>query len=264
MSKVCELARHQWLKHVPVPERDIRRISNKFWSEDKAIEERRRRITLLAKGKKTDRALAQLLSETGDVAVAPVACCPLAARQFQIYVVDRALEIAEQQATDPIGITLLKPEWAVPFGELHRVNWRLHHQRLRRYFENALGRKVVVFGVAEVEADYSRQCWQPHYHLVAFVTEGELKTLRTSYFKSAKTGPRGMVLRRDIDANWYAYAAKLTAFRKIEVAKTGGGKYVRRKRLKGPQFREHMRFLASSRPTTSIFAMNCSLVKRSD
>lgn len=263
MSKVVNVSRTKWIKYKPERHLDIRNVPDKFWSIRKAREEREKRIRILENGNEQDQHLALILKTAKKKKPAPVACCPLAARQFQIFVVARAMELEETLPRQAIAATLLIEQDAVPYGQLHTVDWRKLHHRLRQQIERAVGPSVVVIGVGEVEADDTRHCWQPHYHLVIYgVTKRELGAIRQRHFPSKRGEPRRMVMRIYEDGNWLAYAAKLTAFRKVENPSKSGNPIVR-KRLRVAEFREHMRYVASSNPTQTLFCMNCSLARAS-
>ena len=176
MNGILTTGELAWLSYRPPEHRDIRKLSNKFWKKSKAEEERARRVEILAGGGKTDRKLARALRDAKPGDPAAVYCCPLLARKFQIFFVSRALGIGEQARDAGIPITLFDPKSAVPFNQLDDIDWRKLNGQLRRRLERTLGKKIVVAGMGEVEADYERKVWQPHHHLVIYgTTRDELR-----------------------------------------------------------------------------------------
>ena len=264
MKQFIKVLNQQWLKYKPPSSRDIRQTNQtKFWSREAAEKEREQRIAILRKGSKADRFLASQLLAARTHEPAPTMCCPLAARRFQLFFVARAMKIWKQQGDHPIALTVFDPKWAVPFSKARTINWRKLHSQLRRRLERHLGQHVLVFGIGEIEADDSRQVWQPHYHLVVFgASPTDLKALRKKYFAVMADGTRPMLIKALRDAGWCSYASKLIAFRKVKTVGREGGRHVQRRRLKNTQFRQFMRYQARREPTSLIFSMNCSIVKK--
>ena len=264
MNGILTTGELAWLSYRPPEHRDIRRIFKKFWKKSKAEEERAKRIEMLSTGRKTDRKLARALRQAEPGEPAAVYCCPLLARKFQIFFVSRALRVGEVTKDDGIPITLFDPKTAVPFSKLNDIDWRKLHGQIRRRLERTLGKKIVVIGMGEVEADYERKVWQPHYHLVIYgTTRDELRRLREAHYRVLPNGIRPMVIskRKDL-GGWYAYASKQMTFRKLQIVnKETGSVSFRRVRLKTSEFRRLMRYLSRRVPTSFVFAMNCSIVK---
>jgi hypothetical protein len=265
MNGILTTGELAWLSYRPPRHRDIRKLSTKFWKKSKAEEERAKRGELLAGGGKTDRKLARALRDAKPGEPAAVYCCPLLARKFQRFFISRALGIGEQARDAGIPITLFNPKTAVPFSKLNDIDWRKLNGQLRRRLERTLGKKIVVVGMGEVEADCARKMWQPHHHLVIYgTTRHDLRRLRKAYYRVLPNGIRPMVIskRKDL-GGWYAYASKLMTFRKIQSVNGETGKVtsIRRVRLKTSEFRQLMRYLSRRSPTSFVFAMNCSIVK---
>ena len=254
--------RQKWLHYKAPSRRDITLISPNFWQTKSAETERAKRIKLLQGGNDKDRALSRALAKARSGQPAEVMCCPLAARNFQIFFTARALKIAPIDPASSYAITLVDPEDAIPFNQLERIDWRRYHQKLRRRLERCLGRNVIVIGMGDVEADYDRHVWLPHYHLAVFnVTYDALETLRDRHYKCDGNSERRMKCVPLRDAGWYSYISKLIAFRKVVSVGSDGRKLTQRKRLKVPEFREYMRYLSTRQPTVHIFAMNCSVLR---
>jgi hypothetical protein len=121
-----------------------------------------------------------------------------------------------------------------------------------------VGEHVVVIGMGEVEYDEHRRKWQPHYHLMIYgARSARLKIFRQKHYSARRRGPRPMVKsNRGKAATWFSYMSKLVAFGKI--AESYGG----RVRLIDRLSREYFRYLAGRSPTSFLFCMNCSLLKR--
>jgi hypothetical protein len=265
MSGVLTTGDQAWLRYRPPRHRDIRKLSKKFWKKSKAEEERAKRGELLAGGGKTDRKLARALRDATPGEPASVYCCPLVARKFQIFFVSSALRVDRPSRDTAIPITLLDPKTAVPFSKLNDIDWRKLHGQLRRRLERTLSKEVMIVGMGEVEADYAREMWQPHHHLVIYgTTRHDLRKLRKAHYRVLPNGIRPMLIskRKDL-GGWYAYASKLVTFRKLQSVdgETGKVTSIRRVRLKAPEFRQLMRYLSRRVPTSFVFSMNCHIVR---
>lgn len=209
-----------------------------------------------------ERLLSRTLAKGKLGGFASVMCCPIVVRQFQIFFAGRALKIGRHGGGR--AVTLADPAHEVRFGKLNHIDWRKLHLQLRRRLERVLGKHCVVVGMGEVEADYERKAWQPHYHLAIFdASRDGLELLRKRHYLSRQGEPRLMKNQPLQTPGWYAYIAKLTAFRKIVVSCSSGGTTVFRKRLKVVEEREYYKYLAVHRPTEFVFAMNCSIVRAS-
>jgi hypothetical protein len=139
-----------------------------------------------------------------------------------------------------IALTLIDPSAAVPFGDIEKIDWRKLHHQLRRRLERCLGRDVVVLGMGEVEADYEKSVWQPHYHLAVFgASSSALNALREKHYAANGDGVRKMWVEEELDAGWFSYLSKLTAFRKLSFIGSDGRERVRRVRLKNRELRQH-------------------------
>lgn len=262
MAKVQNLGHEAWVRYTPPHARDVRKIFSRFWTLTAAIEERQKRIHILENSRSdASHVLALLLSATSRRKAATVGCCPVLARRFQIFFVSQALRVANKQPDEGIRYTFLDKHDAVPFGQLHRVNWRKIHHRFRRRLERRLGKGIVVYGVGEVEADYSRGVWQPHYHVTIHgASKRALGELRKAHYRAKRTGTRPMVRSKpQYLEGWLAYASKLVAFAKTP--QTDGPS--RRCRLRPELSLEHFRYLARRRPTSFVFSLNCRIVKSS-
>src|SRR5262245_27043133 len=165
MVQLLETNRAVWLNCVPAPHRDISILYAKFPRKTASERERGTRIAILETGGRSSFEIAAVLKDAQTLQPGPVGCCPLLARQFQIWFVDVALDLDCRLKRRGVPFTLLDPSAAVGEGQLHTIDWRRLHATLRKRIERILGEQVVVIGVGEVEHDASRRKWQPHYHL---------------------------------------------------------------------------------------------------
>ncbi|CAN5372337.1 hypothetical protein BH10PSE6_BH10PSE6_11630 [soil metagenome] len=267
MFKLIEMNRAVWRNCTPVRQRDIRKLYEEF--PDKAASERERntRIAILETGGRSSRALADILRDAPPFEPAPIGCCPLLAREFQIWFVDAALNLHYRALHRRLRFnrscapyTLLDPSEAVDEGQLHTIEWRRLHSTLRKRIARILGQGVVVIGMGEVEWDDHRQKWQPHYHIMIYGAErARLKAFREKHYTAKRRGPRPMVRSsRGEPATWFSYMSKLVAFGKV--AESYGA--TRRVRLENRLSREYFWYLAERSPTAFVFCVNCSLLNR--
>ncbi len=262
MPYTVKVQRQQWLKTRPPADKDIRKLEPGFWSRSRAEQERQARIAILSGGNIVDQALGRALLKAEPAKYARVMCCPLAARRFQIFFTSRALDIAAGLPSG-VAVTLVDPATAVPFGKLNTIDWRTSHQQLRKRLERNLGPEAVVFGMGEVEADYEQEVWHPHYHLSVFKASAEdLKGLRRRHYMSGQDDVRRMKVRPLKDPAWHSYTSKLVAFRKVVTVAPDGKRSVQRKRLKQPESREFMRYLARRQPAEFLFSLRCSILRK--
>jgi hypothetical protein len=261
MPKPLDLGRCDWLNTVPKPNRDIRSLYSDFPTERDCEHERKIRIAILERGRSIKNAeLARLLRDAEKYQPASVGCCPVLAWRFQIWFVDAALELHTRLKRKGVPYTLFDLDEAVDVGDLGSIDWRRLNATLRKRITRILGKHVVVIGMGEVEYDAFRNMWQPHYHVMIYGAKwGTLKTLRAKHYSAERTGPRPMVRSAEGEpATWFSYMSKLVAFAKA-VQQSG---QTCRVRLNGPLSREYFRYLAGNRPTSFVFGVNCSLVKR--
>ena len=266
MRPILDLRGQFWLGHEPPSERDIRKLSERFPTLDAAEDERRIRTEVLARSDgKVNQELAQLLMCAAPREPSSVGCDPLVTREFQIWFVDRGLEIHEQQPGKPKAYTFLDVGDAVETGKLGTLDWRKEQLRLRRRLERNLGPNVVVIGVGEVEADEERGIWQPHHHVMIYgAGKDSLETLRQKHYHAERTGPRPMKRSKiDSPAVWFSYMSKLTAFGKLVERSNGLDGPPMRTRLSPKMSREYFRYISRILPTSLVFSMNCQIVKGS-
>ena len=260
MVQLINVNRAAWLNCVPARYRDIRNLYEDFPDEAASEKERDTRIAILETGGRSSCDIAAVLREAQPFAPAPVGCCPLLGRQFQIWFVDVALHLDHRLNRPGHPFTLLDLSEAVDEGQLHTLDWRRLYASLRKRIERILGEQVVVIGMGEVEYDAQRRKWQPHWHLMIYnVSWARLKAFRKKHYRAQRTGPRPMVRsKRGEPATWFSYMSKLIAFGKVADA------YGRtqRVRLSNRLSREYFRYLAERSPTSFIFCINCSLVNR--
>ena len=249
-------SRQLWLTYEPPHQRDIRLIKSNFKTLGACERERDVSAHILSNGSRRDRALGDDLRDAQRGKLARTFCCPLLARQFQIFFVSRSLKVI-QRCEQRALLTLFDPDDAVE--DLEGVDWPKMHARLRRRLGRCIGADTVALGVGEVEFDETRALWQPHYHLVLVdATEEGLSRLRKHHYASKKGEARSMVRSAETDlVGWLAYMSKLMAFRKIPAA--GGGTH--RVRLKPRHFRKFLRYAAEHNPSTFVFTLNCSVIK---
>lgn len=251
-----------WVRHKPARGNDIQLLDPDFFSKDAARLERIVRRNIMTKGStRSDRFLAEALAEPRGNRPANFLCCPLLARRFQIFFVDRALQVSQAQYQKAQLYTLFDPKDAVRPGYLGDVDWRRSHAKLRARLRRTLGPHVVALGMGEVEFDEVRRVWQPHYHLVVFgAPKRRIEWLRKKHFPAKRRGLRPMVRSKEKSLpKRLAYMSKLTVFGKVPPP--GGGPAVRR-RLPPKPSRQHLRYLARRSPTEFVFCMNCRIVKR--
>lgn len=262
MKDFVNLADASWIGDAPRPQHDIQRLDPDFFSKEAARQEREaRRQILLAGQAEADQLLAAALAEAKRNRPAQYLCCPLLTRRWQIFFVDRALDVCDEQRRRPQFYTVFDQEDAVAPGRLKAIDWRRLHAKLRARLGRTLGPHVVAFGMGEVEFDGTRGVWQPHYHLVIFgAPRVRFDWLRKKHYPAKRKGPRPMV-RSKVKSlpRWLAYMSKLTVFAKHVVP---GQAPAARGRLSPKRSRQYFRYLARSAPTEFVFCMNCRIVKR--
>ena len=255
MFKPLNLRQYKWLNTAPAPGRDIRRICPDFPTERDAEQERRRRISILEAGRSRACAeLAELLRDAPKGQAAGVGCCPLLARQFQIGFVDAALDVHTRTKQRGVPFTYMADE-EVHVGQLHTLDWKRLHTKLRKGISRILGVDAIVVGMGQVEHDTSSNTWLPyHYFMVYHRRHGNLfRELRAI---PKRNGAQPMAF--DEAATWFSDISKLTAFSTV-MQQTGG---VRQRPLSDRLSQEYFRYLASNSPTSFIFCVNCDLAER--
>lgn len=264
MPKPIKLTGRQgWLTYKPPKERDLRQAGKlgkkKFWSKKAAIRERKARAKILEKGNQTDRLIADYMSKPpSPKKLAQVFCCPLVARQFQIYFTAQGLATDDALGANAILVTLFDPKRAVKRDRLHKINWRKEKATLSARLKRSLGDDVIAVGIGDVEYDEHRRCWQPHFHLAVYgASEDDMKRLRLSAYFARRGDLRPMLVSNEISmAGWFSYMSRLMPFRKLPNSK-------RRVRHKDPEFRRLMRYYARRDPTEFIFRHRCIFEKSS-
>jgi hypothetical protein len=258
--QLINVNRAVWLNCVPAPYRDIRKLYPDFPDEAASEMERGARIAILETGGRSSSDIAAVLKDARPFRPAPVGCCPLSARQFQIWFVDGALYLHQRLNRRGVALTLFDPSEAVDEGQLHTIDWRRLYATVRKRIERIVGGSVVVIGMGEVEYDDRRRKWQPHWHLMIYnVSWARLKTFRKKHYRARRTGRRPMVRSKHGEpATWFSYMSKLIAFGKV----AGLDGRAQRVRLSNRLSREYFRYLAERSPTSFVFCMNCSLLNR--
>ena len=119
-----------WIGRIPPAKLDVRNLHVDFPSLAADMHEQRTRIAILERG--NSRASARLAKELRNGMRADTACCPLLCRQFRIWFVGAALAIHKEIAIKGEPYTEWSLDEAVDVGELHTINWRRLHARLRK------------------------------------------------------------------------------------------------------------------------------------
>ena len=257
-AKILLSGRQAWLWFKPPKERDIRKLGRlgkkKFWSKAAAIRERKERVRILRGGGEVDRELADWMDLKNSMELARVYCCPVLARQFQIYFTALALKINEERGGDGTLVTLFNPARAVERVNLHKINWRTEKAALAAILTRAFGKEVAAIGMGDVEYDEDRDCWQLHFHLVIYgITDADIERLRMTAYVAKRGDLRPLLVSEEMFiAGWFSYMSRLMAFRKAPNSK-------RRFRLKDPEFRRLMRYYARHHPTEFIFRHRCAV-----
>ena len=135
MVKLIAVNRAVWLNWAPAPHRDIRNLYKEFPDEAKSEKERRTRIAILETGGRSSSDIAAVLKDARPFRPAPVGCCPLSARQFQIWFVDGALYLHQRLNRRGVALTLFDPAEAVGEGQLHTIDWRRLYATVRKRIE---------------------------------------------------------------------------------------------------------------------------------
>jgi hypothetical protein len=255
MLKHLDLRQCKWLNTAPTPRRDIRRICPDFPTERDAEQERKRRISILEAGRSRSCAeLAEHLRAAPKGQPAGVGCCPLLARQFQIWFVDAALDVHTQTKQRGAPFTYMADE-EVDVGQLHTLDWRPLHTIFRKRISRTLGGDEIAIGMGKVEHDLSINKWQPYHYFMVYHRRNwnlfwELRAI------PKRNGAQPMAF--DEAATWFSHMSKLTAFSTMLQQSRG----VRQQPLSDRLSREYFRYLASNSPTSFIFCVNCSLAER--
>ena len=256
MAAILLSGRQAWLTYRPPKKRDVRKLGtlgkNKFWSKSSALSERKKRVVILSRGGKVDRDLADWMEPEDRLEPARVFCCPVLARQFQVYFTAQALKINSSHGGEGVLVTLFDAGRAVKGKSLHKIDWRTEKAALSARLKRILGKHIVSVGMGDVEYDEDRDCWQPHFHLVIYgVTNAEIEKLRMGAYFAKRGDLRPMYVSKEISkAGWFSYMSRLMPFRKAPNSK-------RRFRPKDPEFRRLMRYYARRDPTEFIFRHRC-------
>jgi len=239
------LQRPVWLGRTLPTKPNLRKQYVDFPSLDDAEQELRSRIAILERGNsRADARLAEVLRKGMR---ADTACCPVLCLRFRIWFVGAALAIHKAIAIKGEPYTEWSLDEAVDVGELHTINWTRLHAKLRKRLNRILGEHVVVFGMAQVEYDKTRDKWQPQFYLMVYG--------RTAILE--RTGPEPIVRSTlAAPAKWFSHMCKLSASE--EIMETDG--LWRQVRLNDKLSREYFHYLANRSPTSFIFCINCDMV----
>jgi hypothetical protein len=260
--KILPQQRQFWRGYKPPLRFDVREQFDGFETLDEMVAERNARVASLGKGDQRSWELGKFLAAFGDKESAGITACPITVREFRIWAIAQMMKMFDPY-DDIFELHLFFPEDDVPFGQLHRLDWQKIGNRERRRFERQVSPGVLVIGFKEVDPDYNNQIWRAHMHVFAVdCTAVGLERLRRSHF-SPRNGRTGLMLIDDLVVDrmrQMAYAAKVTAYRKF--TKRSGPTPPQRVRLREPEHREYLKYLARHSPTDLMFMMGAERLNR--
>lgn len=241
-----------WMGYLPRRDVDIRTLAN-FMTPEKAEQERVKRKELLWAGDPNDRALGDLLDLAPEGQPADLACCPLTTLNVQTWWGGEALRVFESFDQCWMVHPIFHRD-SVPFGQLMTIDVGRQKMRMRRQLERSASPLTVAMGGFELDADYNREVWVPHFHLaVANCTRAQLEGLR-AHFKPDGDWEALLQIEEAVNRRrQFAYTAKFVAYRRP--FKQHGRKRSGAFRLRLPEHNEYLRFLARLAPTDLLFAM---------
>lgn len=178
-----------------------------------------------------------------------LACCPPGTLDYKIWQAGEFLEVAEVGPLPQWVLTLLFD--AVAPGDLHTVEPKKLHHRLRKRLEAAGFEKSPVAGGLEVAWRSDQGGWIVHFHLLTLGAEEEqLKALKASFRSSKLYRPFLRQKLKDPVAQ-ISYLLKFhTYYRPFDQTGKQKGKAVP---LKPPQMLELLSWYANFKPSDFLF-----------
>jgi hypothetical protein len=250
-----------WWGYHPPRHRDIRRLVSGGPTLDALQNERDERIRILRGSDNIDHwRLADALANAAFFQPVNLGACPLNARLFQVYTASRILEQLEP-FEELFMVTVADGHEAIGVEGLPTLEWVRLHNRLRRRIERSVSRTAVGVGIGELEFHDITKTFHPHHHLFAgSVSRDELEGLRRHYpFIEGVAPPMRIDLVPDRPRQ-ISYALKLKVLRKP--FSRSGPQRPRAVRLRPPEFRAHMAYLAQIDLRRLLFGLQVRLDSR--
>jgi hypothetical protein len=250
-----------WWGYHPPRHRDIRRLVSGGPTLDALQIERDERIRILRGSDSIEHwRLADALASAEPREPVNLGACPLNARLFQIYETSQILEQLEP-FPDLYMVTVADARDATSAEDLLALEWGRLHNRLRRRIERSLSSAAVGMGIGELEFHDITKTFHPHHHLFfGNVVRDELEGLRRHYpFVEGAGAPMRVDLVPD-RARQISYALKLNVWRKP--FSRSSPRRAPAVRLRPPEFRAHMSYLAEIDLRHLIFGLRVRLDSR--
>jgi hypothetical protein len=250
-----------WWGHHPPRHRDIRRLVPGGPTLEKLQAERDERIRILRGSENIEHwRLADALANAEPGKPVNLGACPLNARLFQIYATSQVLEQLEA-LPDLYMVTVADGYEAISVEGLLSLNWQRHHNRLRRRIERSVSRAAVGVGIGELEFHDVTKTFHPHHHLfMGDVSRSELERLRRHYPSVEGVAPPMRIDLVPDRARQISYALKLKVLRKP--FSRSSPQRVPAFRLRPPEFRAHMAYLAEIDLRRLLFGLRVRLDAR--
>jgi hypothetical protein len=250
-----------WWGYHPPRHRDIRRLVSGGPTLEKLQIERDERIRILRGSENIEHwRLADALANAEPGEPVKLGACPLNARLFQVYAASRILEQLEA-LPDLYMVTVADGREAIGVEGLPALKWVRLHNRLRRRIERSVSRTAFGVGIGELEFHDDTKTFHPHHHLfVGNVDRDELERLRPHYPFVEGAGAAMRVDRVPERHRQISYALKLNVWRKP--FSRSGPQRARAVRLRPPEFRAHMAYLASIDLRRLLFGLRVRLDDR--
>jgi hypothetical protein len=250
-----------WWGYHPPRHRDIRCLVSGGPTLEKLQAERDERIRILRGSEKLEHwRLADALANAEAREPVNLGACPLNARLFQIYAASQILEQLEP-FEELFMVTVADAREAIRVEGLPSLDWRRHHNRLRRRIERSVSSVTVGVGVGELEFHDETKTFHPHHHLfIGNVSRDQLEGLRRHYQTVEGAGAPLRIDRVPDRQRQISYALKLNVWRKP--FSRSGPQRARTVRLRPPEFRAHMAYLASIDLRRLLFGLRVRLDSR--
>jgi hypothetical protein len=250
-----------WWRYHPSRHRDIRRLVSGGPTLEKLQAERDERVRILRGSENIEHwRLADALANAEPGEPVKLGACPLNARLFQIYATSKILEQLEA-LPDLYMVSVAEGREAIGMEGLPGLEWVRLHNRLRRRIERSVSRKAVGVGIGELEFHDAPKTFHPHHHVfVGNVIRDELERLRRHYpFVEGCGAPMRVDLVPDRPRQ-ISYALKINVLRKP--FSRSGPQRARAVRLRPPEFRAHMAYLAEIDLRRLLFGLRVRLDSR--
>jgi hypothetical protein len=250
-----------WWGYHPPRHRDIRRLVSGGPTLEELQAERDERVRILRGSENIEHwRLADALANAEPREPVALGACPLNTRLFQIYAASQILAQLEP-FPDLYMVTVADARDAIREEGLPSLDWLRHHNRLRRRIERSVSRTAIGVGVGELEFHDETKTFHPHHHLfLGNVSRDELEGLRRHYQFVEGGGAPMRVDRVPDRPRQISYALKLNVLRKPFLRTSP--QRTRAVRLRPPEFRAHMSYLAAIDLRRLLFGLRVRLDSR--